>query len=284
MRAVNLIPAEQRGGGSVGAGQSEGAAYAVLALLGGVALLIALYGVASRHISSRQAETARVTAQAQRAQAAAQGLAPFTSFVATRTQRMEAVTTLVNSRFDWAHAFHEFGRVLPSGVSIGALEGTVGASGPGGSATPAAPAASSTTTPSSSSSSASGSSAAPAASSSSAAAAGTQVTSATPTGSVPTFTLNGCATSQREVAVMLERLRLIDGISEVSLQSSTKSTSSGGSGASGTCPSKAAAFSVHLAFAPLPAAPVKTGSTATVAQTTKPSSGGASSTTEVSAR
>ncbi len=48
------------------------------------------------------------------------------------------------------------------------------------------------------------------------------VTSATPPGSVPTFTLSGCATSQSEVAQTLDRLRLIDGVSEVTLQSSTK--------------------------------------------------------------
>ena len=43
-----------------------------------------------------------------------------------------------------------------------------------------------------------------------------------PAGSVPTFTLAGCATSQTEVAQTLDRLRLIDGVSEVTLQSSTQ--------------------------------------------------------------
>ena len=46
--------------------------------------------------------------------------------------------------------------------------------------------------------------------------------SATPPGSVPTFTLGGCATSQSEVALTLQRLRLIDGVSKSTLQSSTK--------------------------------------------------------------
>ena len=40
-----------------------------------------------------------------------------------------------------------------------------------------------------------------------------RVTSATPPGSVPTFTLSGCATSQTEVAQTLNRLRLMDGVS-----------------------------------------------------------------------
>ena len=48
MRAVNLIPPDQRGGGSVGAGRSGGAAYAVLALLLGFAVLAVVYGKSSR--------------------------------------------------------------------------------------------------------------------------------------------------------------------------------------------------------------------------------------------
>ena len=59
------------------------------------------------------------------------------------------------------------------------------------------------------------------------AASATTVTSATPPGSVPTFTLAGCATSQPAVALTLERLRLIDGVREVTLQSSTAGTSGG---------------------------------------------------------
>ena len=40
-------------------------------------------------------------------------------------------------------------------------------------------------------------------------------TSSTPPGSTPAFTLTGCATSQSEVALTLQRLRLMDGASEV---------------------------------------------------------------------
>jgi hypothetical protein len=215
-----------------------------------------------------------VTAQAQQAQATAQGLAPFTSFAAMRQQRAQAVETLVDSRFDWAHVFHEFGRVLPVGVSIGALEGTVGtavgatASAPTASSTPASSSSATSSTP------ASGTPSSPAAT----------VASATPTGSVPAFVLSGCATTQREVAVMLERLRLIDGVTGVSLESSTKSASSGGS-STGNCPSGSPAFTAHIQFSPLPAAPAKkAGSAATVAATSVPATSGASPTTEVSAK
>ena len=44
-----------------------------------------------------------------------------------REQRVQTVSELVNSRFDWAQAFHELGRVLPPGkVSLASLTGTVG--------------------------------------------------------------------------------------------------------------------------------------------------------------
>jgi hypothetical protein len=230
MRAVNLIPAEQRSGSAIGAGRSEGGAYAVLALLGGLAVLALLYGNAHHQISSRRAQAASLVAQAQRAQASAAQLAPYTSFMALREQRVRAVSELVNSRFDWAHAFHEFGRVLPRDASISSLTGAIGS------------ASSTAATTASTTAAASG------------AATSAAVTSATPPGSVPTFTLSGCATSQSEVALTLDRLRLIDGVGEVTLQSSTKpAPGSGSAGGSGGCPGSDPTFSVQVTFDPLPA-------------------------------
>lgn len=245
MRAVNLIPAEQRKGTSIGAGRSEGAAYVVLGVIAVLAIFAWLYGSAHRQVSTHRKEVATLTVRTQQAQLTAERLAPYTSFIALREQRTKAVSQLVDSRFDWAHAFHEIGRVLPHDASITALEGKIG---------------SGTT---SSTASAAGSSG-----------TGSAVTSATPPGSVPTFNLNGCATSQAEVALTLDRLRLIQGVSEVTLQSSVKSSSGGasGSGASAAgCPAGDPAFSVTIAFEPLPAV-VPTGSV-TVASTT--STGGA---------
>src|SRR5579862_149610 len=115
MRAVNLIPAEERSGSGPGAGRSGGAVYAVLGLLGGLAVMALLYGRADHQISSRRAEVSTLTARAQREQARAGALTPYTSFVQMREQREQAVSTLVDSRFDWAQTFHELGRVLPAG-------------------------------------------------------------------------------------------------------------------------------------------------------------------------
>ncbi len=232
MRAVNLIPSDQRSGGSVGAGRSGGAAYAVLALLLGFAVLAVLYGKASRTVSSEKSKAAQLTARAQQDKAAAEVLAPYTSFVSLRQQREAAVTSLVDTRFDWAHAFHELGRVLSTETSIVALSGQIGTAGGSSSSASSSP-------------SASGSSAAGASS----------VSSATPAGSVPTFTLSGCATSQTAVAQTIQRLRQMDGVHEVTLQSSTKSNSGSGSTAgSGGCPASAPVFNATITYEPLPSA------------------------------
>jgi hypothetical protein len=252
MKAVNLIPAGERSGSSITVGRAGGSVYVVLGLLAGLVVLALLYGLSAHQISSRKTQVSALTARAQQAQARAAQLAPYTSFVTMREQRVQAVTTLVNSRFDWAHAFHELGRVLPANVSLTSLDGTIG-SAPGASG-------------SSSSSSASAT-----------AASSSTVTSATPPGSVPTFAIAGCATSQAEVALTLDRLRLIDGVSEVALQSSTKAGAGGGGG--GGCENGDPAFSVQVTFEALPSiSAAATGSTTTTtAATAASSTSGASS-------
>lgn len=229
MRAVNLIPSEQRSGGTVGA-RSEGAAFAVPVLLAGLAILALLYGIAHHQAASRRAEAAALNARAQQLQAQAARLASYTSFVAMREQRLQTIAQLVGSRFDWSAAMGELSRVLPSTVSLSSMQGTVGAT-----------TGSATSKTSSSSSSSSASASAP-------------VASATPPGTVPTFTLAGCAINQAVVAQMLVRLRLVSGVGNVTLQSSTKSTSGGG-GTGGTCPKGDPAFTVQVSFEPLPTPP-----------------------------
>jgi hypothetical protein len=227
MRAVNLIPQDQRGTVSA-AGRSGGGAYAVLGVLGGLALLALLYGIAAHEISTNKSKAAELTAKAARAEAATTQLAPYTSFVGVREARLQAVSLLMGTRFDWAHSLHEIGRVLPSDASISAITGTVGASTASASAS-AKPAPTGAT------------------------GASSAVASATPPGTVPTLTINGCATSQGEVALVLQRLRLMDGVSEVKLASSVK-TNSGGSTAStaGGCAPNDPAFIANVSFDGLP--------------------------------
>jgi Tfp pilus assembly protein PilN len=236
MRAVNLIPSEQRSGGSVGA-RSEGAAFAVLGLLAGLAVLAFLYGSARHTYTSRRAEVAALTARAQDVREQTTRLASYTSFVAMREQRIRDIAQLVGSRFDWAGAMGELSRVLPPDVSLSSIQATVGSTtGSTGPTAAAAPAAGSSAT-------------------GAAAGAAAPVSSATPPGAVPTFTLAGCAASQTTVAQTLVRLRLVSGVSNVTLLSSVKSSSGGGSGGSGSCPKGGPAFSAQVSFQPLPVPP-----------------------------
>jgi hypothetical protein len=260
MRAFNLIPADERGGASLSAGKSGGSAFVVLGLVGVLAIFALLYGQASRQVSSQTAKIATLNTQSQAAQAQAARLAPYVSFAAMHEQRVQAVDQLVDSRFDWAHAFHELGRVLPPGqVSLTSLTGTIGTSTGSSSAgaDTAAGASSKASTATGATTPAAGSSSAAASSSTTVAAGstGSSATSATPPGSVPTFTLSGCATSQAIVALTLTRLRLIDGVSEVTLQSSVQAAKgAGGSSSGGSSSCAGATFAMQIAFDPLPTA------------------------------
>ncbi len=240
MRAVNLIPEDQRGGGAlVGAGRSQGTAYAVVALLAGLAVLAFLYGSARHQISDRTTQAASISAEVTQIQSEAERLQPYASFIALRDERMEAVDNLVAARFDWPHEFHELGRVLPKGVWLTSITGTVGG------ATGAATSSSSTAT-----------------------SAGATPTSSTPAGSIPTFDLSGCAATQSQVALTLDRLHLMDGVSAVSLDSS----GSAAQGAAGTPGASGAdcktSFTTQLTFEALPST-----STVTSAASTSKASG-----------
>jgi Tfp pilus assembly protein PilN len=251
MKAVNLIPSEQRSGLSNVTGESEGAAFMVLGVMAVLAIMALLYGMAHHQVNNRRGQAVALTARAQAAQARATELAPYQSFVAMRDQRVKEVAGLVDTRFDWAHALHEIGRVLPYDASLLSIDGTVGSTTAGGSVTTAAPATSSST----------------------ASAASGAVTSATPAGSTPTFTLTGCATTQSEVARTLLRLRLIDGVSNVELQSSTKSTSD--SSSSDNCQKGDPAFTMTVTFDPLPAPSAATSSPSATTASATSSSGAA---------
>lgn len=252
MKAVNLIPGEQRQGGGLSdlTGRSGGGALIVLGAIVGLAVMIAMYGGAQHNISSQNGEVARIKAQTSVVEARTGRLTPYTNFVTMANQRTETVAQLVQARFDWSHALHELGRVLPAGTSLSALHGTVGAAA-------TTPGASASTT----------------------AAAGATPASSTPPGSTPVFTLTGCATSQTVVAQALQRLRLMDGASEVQLQSSTKAETGGagggGGGASGGCSGSDPIFTTQVTFVGLPAAPATSMPTAAGAATASAHSTGA---------
>jgi Tfp pilus assembly protein PilN len=230
MRAVNLIPSEQRASSGSLTGRSGGAALVLVGIVFGVAVLALMYGLAHRQIAKESGEVATIQARIAGVQARTGRLAPYTAFVSMAEQRTKTVAQLVQARFDWSHTMRELGRVLPSGSNLLTLSGAAGAAGPGSSSA-----------------------------SSSASRSGTPASS-TPPGSTPTISLTGCSVSQSEVAQTLQRLKLMDGVSEVHLVSSVEAgNSSGGSSggsSSGGCPKSYYLYSVTVVFSALPATPI----------------------------
>ena len=102
MKAVNLIPAdERRGRGASGSGLLT---YILLGVLALVVAVGAAYAVINRSVSDRRDELARVQVQAKAFADEAASLKTYTDFNALRQKRDETVRSLAASRFDWSQA------------------------------------------------------------------------------------------------------------------------------------------------------------------------------------
>src|SRR5215212_1403880 len=98
MKAVNLLPSEQRGSAKPTAaaatpasGGSAFGAYVVLGVLAFAVAALALYTLAGNVIKDREAELARVTQEAQATQAQAGALQAFADFKTLAQQRVATV-------------------------------------------------------------------------------------------------------------------------------------------------------------------------------------------------
>ena len=127
MRAVNLIPRDARGAvGSTSAGSGAGV-YVLLAGLAALVVLATLWAVAGKQAGDRSAKLDRVNAEAMAAEKRATDGAPFVAFAKLANDRVRTVTTLSATRFDWAQAMREVGRVLPADVWLTGMSGASGA-------------------------------------------------------------------------------------------------------------------------------------------------------------
>jgi Tfp pilus assembly protein PilN len=241
MKAVNLIPSEQRRGGSAG-GRSGNAAYAVLGALAVLVLIVAAWTLTGKTVKDRGAQLARVEQQASAAEAQANKLSPYSAFSDLRKKRAETVASIARSRFDWAHVMHEVARVIPSNTHLTTLAGSV---------SPTAPAPS----------------------------AGGTALQLRGTSGGPAIDIVGCAPGQSNVSRMMSRLRLIDGVQHVTLAESAKPDSDvtaagGASNDGGECRynDAIAKFDVLIVFAAPPAVAAPAAPAAATAGTTAPAS------------
>jgi Tfp pilus assembly protein PilN len=253
VRAVNLIPTDARRGGAAPA-RSGGAVYVLLGALAIAVVALASYVLTQNSISDRQAQLSKVKRDADTAQATATALAPYRQFAQLSQTRVETVRSLASSRFDWERAMRDLALVVPDNVWLTSFVGTVapginfGGSGATGSSD-----------------------------------TGTLRSSQ----QVPAVELVGCTENQAEVARVMARLRLVRGVTQVSLASSEKSdvsSAAGGSGAAGATSGgtdcrngspKFPQFSMVVFFKALPGAPARAPSSGAAPSTGASPSGGA---------
>lgn len=256
MRAVNLIPSEARSRGGSTSVASSLPTYLLLGVLAIGVAFVTLYVLSNNSISQRKAQLTSLQAEVAQAQAQSERLSNYSQFATLAQSRADTVRGLATTRFNWYAALVDLSKVVPANTSLQTLNGsTTGVTGSG--TTPAAA--------SSASSSASGSSA-------------------------PAFELTGCTKSQDDVARLMTRLRLINGVSSVTLGSTQKqsvgqpgapvssTTGTAGAAASQGCGPNTPTFDVKVLFQPLPGTPTagSTSGTSTPSTPSTPSTSGGS--------
>ncbi len=218
MKAVNLIPKESRRGRGPSGGLGFSPSYGVLGVLVIALAFMVVYVLAANSISDHKAKLASVQSQLTAEQAVADRLTKYVQFEQLAQTRLQTVRGIAAARFDWYQALSDLSKVVPANTSLQSLTGTVapGASVPG-------------------------------------TAGGGSAASLRGAEQVPAFELTGCTASQDDVARLLSRLRLINGVTRVTLGNSQKVSSSGGSTAgSGGCGANAPTFDLVVFFSPLP--------------------------------
>jgi Tfp pilus assembly protein PilN len=211
-----------------------GSGRAVLGILVVLLLATVAYVLTTNQISSRTDEIAKARSDIDAAQARVGALGPFQAFSQIKETRLASVQELADARFDWERLMRELALVLPEGSSLRAVTASTA-----GTTDEAAPAAA----------------------------------TGAPAGT-PSAQLTGCATSQREVAVMMVRLRQMHRALDVTLTDSTgpsaATASTGGTapattdgaGAVGTdCAADAYSFDATVSFGPEPVSDEDGGST-----------------------
>jgi Tfp pilus assembly protein PilN len=193
MRPVNLIPPEQRRGQNRPL-RTGPVAYLVLGALVATLLGVTALVLTGNQVTDDKAEIAQLKKEDAAAVARSERLAPFSEFASLREQRLQTVTNLADSRFDWERVMRELALVLPHDVWLVTLTGTatpgvtVGSGGAGESASAAG------------------------------------LRAAVPG---PALEINGCASGQDAVAGFVTALKDIDGVTRVGVQSSALPEKSG---------------------------------------------------------
>ena len=210
MKAINLIPPEQRRGAGGIAGRTGGVAYVVLAGLVALVVVGVVYAVTVHDVAKRKTTLAEVTQEAAAVKVQIAALQPYVLFQTLSQARIQSVASLAAERFDWPRAMTQVALALPSNVTLSSLAGSAtGGNALGG--------------PVSASTGASGLTAG--------ASSTTAATAAVPAGvtvNAPTLSLSACAqgspsVGQDTVATVLTRFRALQDVSSATVAAYTDS-------------------------------------------------------------
>src|SRR6476659_5332006 len=123
MRPINLIPPEDRRGDSAPL-RTGPLPYILLAALVALLLGVTAIVIANNQIAESKNEVAQLEGEDAVASAKAQRLASYTQFRTMSEQRVETVSSLADSRFDWERVMRELSLVLPQNVWLVGLTAT----------------------------------------------------------------------------------------------------------------------------------------------------------------
>src|SRR5436305_839398 len=202
MRAVNLLPPEHRRTGGSGGVSLRGPGVVVVGALALALGLVTFYVMTNNSVADQKSKLATLNQQVPQAQAMAARLGAYTQFSTLAQQRAQTVRQIAATRFDWAASMSDLAKVMPANTSLQSLSATAGTGASAGG----------------SSSSSGGASAGGAGGASSG------IRTALPN---PAFELRGCTGSQDDVARLMSRLRLMNGVVRVTLGTAAKADSSG---------------------------------------------------------
>jgi len=123
MRAVNLIPTEQRR--VQASGKQNGSSYIVIAVLVTLLAMVGAYVFTSNNVKDREGKAAAAKAQAKQLEAEVAARGDFTNFAAIKKTRLASVMTVANTRFDWERLMRELSRVMPAGSWLQSSDASV---------------------------------------------------------------------------------------------------------------------------------------------------------------
>ncbi len=111
MKAVNLVPAEQRR--ATATGSLAGGAYAVLGVLAVLLVMAVMYVLTSNSANENQSKADAARQEADALAAQTKQLDAFTDFSVIKQQRLASVMGAAQTRFDWERMMRELSRVIP---------------------------------------------------------------------------------------------------------------------------------------------------------------------------